>query len=109
MKQADPYYSSSHWRKLRARAIVLAGGTCSVDGCSTPNYRLTVDHIRTRPRGVRGPTSEDVLSNLRVLCHNHDVQIKESHTGKRFNDGELTVRGYDVSGNPIDPLHPWNR
>lgn len=75
-------------------------------GCQTPSYRLTCDHIETRP-SVDHPTRFDVLSNLRTLCGNHDAQIKERSSGKRRRDGKLIVRGAKADGTPLDPNHPW--
>lgn len=105
---ASPYYKSQHWRGLRVEALKRAGYRCEVPGCGS-RKRLTVDHINTRPRGATGPTSFDVLSNLRVLCAAHDAQIKEDQQGNRRSGGKLTVPGADASGVPLDPRHAWNR
>ena len=103
------YYHSQHWRALRAEAIRRAGGCCSVPGCGS-TYRLTADHYpMTRPCDATGPTSADTLANLRVLCGNHDAQVKELASGKRRRDGKPTVRGCRPDGTPLDPSHPWLR
>jgi len=104
---ANPYYKSPHWRALRSDALKRAGFKCEVRGCGS-RERLTVDHIKERPRDATGPTPMDVLGNLRVLCKAHDNQIMQGADGKRRSGGKLTVKGTDASGCPLDPAHPWN-
>lgn len=104
----NSYYQSPHWLSLKRACHQRDGWRCVVPGCQTPTYRLTCDHIDTRPNSDR-PTSADVLSNLRTLCGNHDAQIKERSSGKRRRDGRPIVKGCDASGAPLDPNHPWAR
>lgn len=101
------FYKSPEWIALRAACLKRDGHRCTVKGC-TSKYRLTADHINTRPR-YHGLTPADVLSNLRTLCGYHDAQVKEVRNGKRRNGGVFTVRGMDASGQPVDPLHAWNQ
>jgi len=98
------YYQSAHWKALRTEALKRDRYRCTVPGCvasAARGDRLTVDHIVTRPR-CDGPTSADVLANLRTLCLPHDAQIKERN-GTRNNGGKTTVKGCDADGWPIDP------
>lgn len=102
------YYCTPHWAALKRACHERDGWHCTVVGCQTPTYRLTCDHIRTRPN-VDYPTAADVLANVRTLCGNHDRQVKELSSGKRRQDGKLIVKGSDVTGHPLDPNHPWHR
>lgn len=101
------YYSSKHWKALRSQALERDGHRCTVPGCKS-TFRLHVDHIKTRPR-VEYPTPFDVLPNLRTLCDEHDRQIKERTSGRRANDGKLTIKGYKADGTPIDLNHAWGK
>lgn len=105
----NAYYRTPHWRALREACFKRDGRRCVVPGCQTPTYRLTCDHIETRPRDADGPTWFDVLSNVRTLCDEHDRQAKELASGKRRRDGKMVVRGCDVAGQPLDPNHIWNQ
>lgn len=100
------YYSTAHWRRLRALCYQRDHWRCSVPGCGS-REDLTADHIVTRPN-VDHPTEADSLSNLRTLCGRHDRQIKERPGGtRRGNRGQLRVVGCDADGLPVDPSHPW--
>jgi 5-methylcytosine-specific restriction endonuclease McrA len=89
------YYTTAHWRALRAAALKRDGYRCAVAGCGR---RAThVDHIVTRPRTVE-PSPEDRLDNLRSLCATHDAQIKERRGGQRGRGGRPVVKGCDVAG-----------
>ena len=90
----DPYYRSKEWRNLRARVLIRDLYRCAVPGCT--DVATTVDHIKRRQDGG----TED-LSNLRSLCSLHDKQVKESSTGKRFNDGKFKLIGCGADGWPI--------
>lgn len=97
----DPFYSSSKWRALRALALRRDDFTCTVPGCGRP--ATIVDHIIRRRDG-----GGNTLTNLRSLCVTHDNQIKERPKGYRSNKGELSLKGVDANGRPLDPKHPWN-
>jgi 5-methylcytosine-specific restriction endonuclease McrA len=102
MKTVDPYYLSTHWKRLRAARLKMDGNRCVVPGCG--QRATTVDHIKRRRDG-----GLDVLSNLRSLCDEHDRMVKERPSGKRANAGKLVVRGCFADGSPRDPAHPWYR
>jgi 5-methylcytosine-specific restriction endonuclease McrA len=98
-----PYYKSAEWRELREQRIRLDGYRCTVKGCTTPTYRLTVDHIERRRDGQRV-----TVNDLRTFCGHHDSQVKELPSGQRRNNGKPYVKGSDASGRPLDPSHPWH-
>lgn len=104
----NKYYYTPHWAALKRACHERDGWRCTVPGCQTATYRLTCDHIRTRPN-VDYPTAADVLANLRTLCGNHDRQVKELASGLRRQGGKLIVKGCDATGRPLDPNHPWHR
>lgn len=81
------------------------GARCSVPGCGS-TYRLTVDHIKTRPNSDDA-TALDCLSNVRVLCHACDTRVKELADGRRRNGGLFP--GADHRGYPVDPSSHWWR
>lgn len=108
MMARNSYYRTPHWAALKRACHERDGWHCTVVGCQTPTYRLTCDHIRTRPN-VDYPTAADVLANVRTLCGNHDRQVKELSSGKRRQDGKLIVKGARADGTPLDPKHPWHR
>lgn len=96
----NPYYQSQHWRDLRRACIKRDRGRCVVPGCHAPGQ--VVDHIETRPR-VSHPCHADRLENVRLICFQHDAQVKEKADGTRANGGKFTIRGADANGWPLDP------
>ncbi len=92
------YYSTRHWRDLRAAALIRDRGQCTVAGCR--RLATIADHIQTRPRRAE-PSAEDRLDNLRSLCATHDAQIKEGRHGARRRGGRPVVRGCDADGWPL--------
>jgi 5-methylcytosine-specific restriction endonuclease McrA len=92
------YYSSKHWRELRAAALKRDRWHCTVTGCR--RGATIVDHIVTRPRQAE-PSPADRLDNLRSLCAGHDAQIKEQRGGTRRRGGRPVVRGCDAGGWPL--------
>jgi 5-methylcytosine-specific restriction endonuclease McrA len=98
----DPVYKTITWKTLREKVIKRSGGRCEAAGCTSRGK--IVDHIISRRRG--GPDHE---SNLRLLCRDHDNQLKEDASGKRRSGGHAVVHGCDSSGRPIDPSHWWNK
>ena len=88
------YYSTRHWRELRATALRRDRGLCAIPGCIMP--ATVVDHIITRPRQSE-PSPLDRLDNLRSLCASHDAQMKEHVGGAR---GPARLKGCDADGWP---------
>jgi len=97
---ADPFYRSKRWKSLRKAALRRDLFTCVVPGCGQPAF--AVDHIKARRAG-----GSDTLENLRSLCKDHDLAVKERRGGKRANAGRLMVKGCYADGSPRDPSHPW--
>jgi|SRR5690242_7478925 len=104
----NAFYASKYWKDLRREALERDRHRCVVPGCRSAEgaSRLHVDHVATRPN-VDYPTPQDVLSNLRTLCADHDRQVKEARGGRRRRDGKLSAKGCDASGRPVDPGHHW--
>lgn len=100
----DRFYSSPEWKILRATVLKRDHHRCVVPGCHTPKSHVTVDHIVSRRNG-----GSNDLSNLRSLCRNHDLKIKEGPDGIRHSGGALRALGCDLAGNPRDKNHPWFR
>ena len=88
------YYSTKHWRDLRAQALKRDRWCCTIAGCR--RQATIVDHIETRPRADE-PTPEDRLDNLRSLCATHDAEMKERRGGR----GKPRTRAVDLEGWPI--------
>lgn len=99
----NPYYRTSHWFALRARALKRDNHTCTTPGCGA--RAVIVDHIKTRPN-VEVPTPLDVITNLRSVCKRCDNQVKELN-GKRRSGGRVRTQDFTVDGTPTDPLHHW--
>lgn len=101
------YYKTKHWRALREARKRIAQGRCEVPACPLPGF--IVDHIVTRP-DVPYATAQDLLSNTRLLCRDHDNQQKEKRRGQPERRGTgFRIRGCDVNGWPLDPKHRWNQ
>ena len=88
------YYSTKHWRDLRAQALKRDRWRCTIGGCR--RGATIVDHIETRPRSDE-PTSADRLENLRSLCATHDAEMKERRSGR----GKPRTKAVDAQGWPI--------
>jgi len=91
------YYSTPHWKALRAAALRRDHWRCVIPGCGCG--ATIVDHIETRPRQDE-PSPLDRLDNLRSLCSRHDAQIKETRSGRRARDGRPRI-GCDEDGWPL--------
>lgn len=79
VKVADPYYSSTPWRELRASRLAMDGHRCAVAGCGS--RAIVADHIVSRRAG-----GADIIANLRSLCRLHDNQARERSDGTRNNE-----------------------
>ena len=91
------YYTTAHWKALRAAALRRDRWRCTVAGCG--RQATIVDHVVTRPRQDE-PSPAERLDNLRSLCASHDAQIKEHKRG-RGRGGVPVVKGCDVDGWPV--------
>jgi 5-methylcytosine-specific restriction protein A len=91
-------YNNHAWRKRRAAQLAehpLCKLCMDLRGRVTP--ATVADHVvphRGDPVLFEGP-----LMSLCATCHSSTKQEIEA-TGR--------MRGCDVNGYPLDPLHPWN-
>ena len=98
-RDADPNrtlkLNGAAWQKLRASVLMEEPlcRHCVARGLTVP--ATDVDHMN----GADDNRSE----SLQPLCH-------ECHSRKTARDqGKNVAYGCDSSGNPADPLHPWNQ
>ena len=96
-------YNTAQWH--RVRRLKLEENTlceeCLKLGRLEP--AVAVDHIVAVKAGGDPFPTLDGLRSLCVSCHNRKTRIVEQQ-GK-----ELTVKGCDANGMPLDPVHPWCR
>jgi 5-methylcytosine-specific restriction endonuclease McrA len=88
------YYTTAHWKALRAAALRRDRWRCTVAGCG--RQATIVDHVVTRPRQDE-PSPAERLDNLRSLCATHDAQIKEHRNGQSGRSGRPRT-GCDADG-----------
>jgi 5-methylcytosine-specific restriction endonuclease McrA len=86
-------YGLRSWRRLAA-SIIARDRACQIPGCDRPAE--VADHIVPKANG-----GSDHPSNLRGICLQHHQQ--RSGAGNK----ELTMKGCDKFGMPLDPAHPW--
>lgn len=98
-RDADPRrtlkLNGAAWQKLRASVLMDEPlcRHCAARGLTV--VATDVDHMNGADDNRR--------ESLQPLCH-------ECHSRKTAEDhGKRVAHGCDVSGNPADPLHPWNR
>jgi len=103
----EPLYSSAVWRALRLVVLRRDGYRCVVCGISVAGKgQARVDHIvRVTDGGARLDAA-----NCRTLCASCDNQAhREKGSGSPQRDERFSIEGADLSGRPLDPMHPWNR
>jgi 5-methylcytosine-specific restriction enzyme A len=95
-------YTTQRWQQLRRMKL-------AVNPLCEPCLKLqrivpavAVDHLIAvkAPRGEAYPALDRLMSCC-ASCHNRKSRIVEQ-MGK-----ELTVKGCDENGYPLDPRHPW--
>lgn len=98
-RDADPTrtlkLNGAAWQKLRAAVLMDEPlcRHCAASGLTVP--ATDVDHMNGADDNRR--------ESLQPLCH-------ECHSRKTAKDqGKRVFSGCDASGNPADPLHPWNQ
>ncbi|WP_424813555.1 HNH endonuclease [Roseococcus sp. YIM B11640] len=99
----DPFYRSAAWLDARA-GYLTRHPRCEVLSCGEPATH--VDHKVPRRRGGAALDPR----NFQALCHSHHSEKtarKDGGFGRR--PGEVTFKGCEASGRPIDPGHPWRR
>lgn len=93
-------YDTAHWHRLRL-AQLQREPLCAY--CASLGYTTaadTVDHIRPHRGDLALFYDADNLQSLCKPCHDKAKAILERH-------GRLI--GADLNGDPLDPLHHWNR
>ena len=76
--------------------------TCLKEGRIEP--AIAIDHIvAVRAPGGEAYPSLDRLRSQCASCHNRKTRVVEQ-LGE-----QLSVKGCDINGYPLDPNHPWNR
>ena len=95
-------YTTQRWQRLRRLKLQINPlcETCLRQQRIEP--ATTVDHIVAvkAPGGEAYPPLERLRSQC-TSCHNRKTRIVEQL------GAELTVKGCDVYGYPLDPNHPW--
>jgi 5-methylcytosine-specific restriction enzyme A len=103
----DSLYTSAAWRAMRLVVLRRDGYRCVVCRISVAGKgQARVDHIiRVEDGGARLDPA-----NCRSLCPSCDNQAhREKGSGAPQRDERFAIKGADLSGRPLDPLHPWNR
>jgi 5-methylcytosine-specific restriction enzyme A len=105
---ADPRYRTTAWKRLRAKVIAerpMCEGRCG--GLYEARY---VDHqteVSDDPSDWNF-FNEAGLVPLCPACHAlKTADERDRRLGRKSRPRYL--RGCDVNGDPLDPLHPWNR
>jgi 5-methylcytosine-specific restriction enzyme A len=100
-------YNTQRWQRLRRMKLQVNPlcETCLRQQPPRIEPATTVDHLVA----VKAPGGEAYppLSRLRsqcTSCHNRKTRIVEQ-LGEGLDD--LTIKGCDVYGYPLDPAHSW--
>jgi hypothetical protein len=82
--------------------LAMAAANAKVELDAAGNRKISVDHIIPvkAPGGEAYPPLEG-LRSLCASCHNHKTRYEQL-------GAEPPIRGCDIHGYPLDPLHPWN-
>jgi len=98
MREQSKFHGSYRWKKARKIARITAAQHCQRCGAFLPEPGAL--HVHHRKPVKHAPALGLEPLNFMVVCgpcHN----ILEPRTGTpRF--------GCDVTGQPLDPRHPWN-
>lgn len=98
-------YNTSTWQKLRLAKLAETPMcyACDLRGLIVP--AVAVDHVRSIKSGGAPFPALDGLMSLCERCHNEKTsavdQPRRATFGRRF-------KGFDASGNPIDPGDDWH-
>jgi 5-methylcytosine-specific restriction protein A len=96
-------YNSATWARLRRLKLehnVLCEECFKIGRLE---LAVAVDHVIAISAGGEPFPPPDELRSLCISCHNRKTRVVDQQ-GK-----ELTTKGCDVSGMPLDPVHPWRR
>jgi 5-methylcytosine-specific restriction protein A len=94
-------YNTQRWQRLRKLKLQLNPlcETCLKQRRIEP--AVAVDHIvAIKAGGTAYPPLDDLRSEC-ASCHNRKTRIVEQL------GAELTIKGCDENGYPLDPNHPW--
>ena len=96
-------YTTQRWQRLR-RMKLKHNPLCE---CCIKVGRIepanVVDHIIAVSKGGDAYPRLDGLMSCCTRCHNTKTRVVEQ-LGR-----EMTIKGCDERGYPLDPNHPWNR
>lgn len=90
---------SKQWRLIRDQVISRDESTCRM--CKRVVADGHVDH-----------TSNDAAVNAGFDIGSLQYLCEPCHAAKTFAEADgrsVTIKGCDSGGNPLDPLHAWNR
>lgn len=96
-------YTTQRWQRLR-KFKLQTNPLCEV--CLKQQRiapAIVVDHIVAIRAGGDAYPALDQLMSCCASCHNRKTRIVEQ-LGK-----DLTIKGCDEFGYPLDPTHPWYR
>ena len=97
-------YNTQRWQRLRKLKLATSP-LCET--CLQQYQRIepatAVDHIIAIKADGEPYPALDRLRSQCTSCHNRKTRIVEQ-LGK-----ELSVKGCDIRGYPLDPNHPWNK
>jgi 5-methylcytosine-specific restriction endonuclease McrA len=102
---ADWPYNTGAWRKLRAAKLVAAP-LC--EHCKARGVLVranTVDHNTPIAKGGAPFPALEGLTSLCERCHNEKTATHDRGMAKPF---ARRFKGFDASGNPIDPADEWH-
>lgn len=98
-------YSTTRWQRLRQAKLSSSPlcYACELRGKVTP--AIAVDHVKAIKAGGDPFPSLEGLMSLCISCHNEKTSAVDRpdrrSSGRRF-------KGFDASGNPIDPADDWH-
>ena len=99
MGERSIFHGSYAWKKARRVARTMAAHYCQRCGAFLPEPGALHVHHRKRVKHARALALEPL--NFMVVC-------AECHNRLEPRTGSRIARGCNVTGQPLDPLHPWN-
>lgn len=95
-------YNTQRWQRLRKLKLQQNPlcETCLQQQRIVP--ATVVDHVIAVKAGGDPYPALDKLCSQCASCHNRKTRIVEQQ------GGELSIKGCDEFGYPLDPRHPWH-